>query len=73
MFDWDQRRDDFNRYYKVPRHFGPLPPISIHLAGQQRAVELSHTHQLASNEWYRKVVVNDTRFHTYRRGQSLFT
>lgn len=67
-FSWDQRDEDFSLHYRVPPEFGPRPPISIHLAGQSRADEMRHFQQIASRDWESKVVVEDTRFHTHRRG-----
>ena len=68
-FRWEQRRDDFNRYYRLPSEFGPSLPVSIHLAGQQRTREVGCWDQLAEREWERKVVVDDTCFYTHRKGQ----
>ena len=68
-FSWDEREADFERYRRPPC-ISPIPPSSIHLAGQSRANELAEFTQKERETWQSKMVVDNPSFSVIRQGTS---
>ncbi|XP_076863682.1 uncharacterized protein cfap92 isoform X2 [Brachyhypopomus gauderio] len=53
---WNQRHEDFELYSKPPAAFGPVPPFSIHLAGEALRQEQLQTAHAQYARWLKKVL-----------------
>ena len=62
---WDQRREDLDLWKKPGSGFKPIPPITIHHAGDTLAEEKQEYADNEKQEWSSKVVVEDPtmKFH----------
>ena len=67
-FSWGKRDEDFELYRKAPLDFGSSPPVSIHLAGEQRKKEIDQFKQKEHEKWHSKVVVDQSSMTTHRLG-----
>ena len=69
-FSWQKRDEDFELYRKPPLDFGSTPPITIHLAGEQRQKEIDEFTQKECEKWHSKVIAEQTGMTTHRLGTS---
>ncbi|XP_072038562.1 uncharacterized protein [Amphiura filiformis] len=62
---WDQRREDLDLWKKPGNGFKPIPPITIHQAGDTLAKERQECYDQDKKEWTSKLVVEDPtmKFH----------
>lgn len=69
LFSWEKRDEDFELHKKSPLDFGSSPPITIHLAGEQRKKEIDQFKQKECEKWHSKlVVVDQSAIKTHRLG-----
>ena len=64
-YTWDQRREDLDLWKKPGNGFKPIPPITIHKAGDTLAKERQDCADKDKEEWNSKLVVEDPtmKFH----------
>ena len=62
-----KRHGDFDLYTRAPVHVGPAPPVTIHLAGDERKREVREIARREEEAWQSKVVVDDVRFRVHRK------
>eukprot|EP00731_Ephydatia_muelleri_P003298 Em0001g3298a len=65
------RNHDFDLYTRAPAHFGPAPPVSIHLAGDRRKEELGEKEREEEERWRARVVVDHLDFRVHRKPVSV--
>ncbi|XP_063952895.1 uncharacterized protein LOC129255695 [Lytechinus pictus] len=66
-YEWAQRDQDMNLWRKpLPGGFQPVPPITIHLAGDTLKGEKQAVKNTEQDVWRSKVKVYDTRMHFHR-------
>lgn len=70
QFSWQERDKDFELYKKAQLDFGSSPPVTIHLAGEQRKKEIEQFKQNELEKWHSKLVVEKTDMTTHRLGIS---
>ncbi len=64
-YTWDQRREDLDLWKKPGNGFKPIPPITIHQAGDTLAKEKQECIDEDKEQWKAKLVVDDPtmKFH----------
>ncbi|XP_001191000.4 uncharacterized protein LOC755639 [Strongylocentrotus purpuratus] len=66
-YEWEQREQDMNLWRKpLPSGFQPVPPITIHLAGDTLKAEKQAVKNTEQDVWRSKVKVYDTQMHFHR-------
>lgn len=68
QFSWQNRDKDFELYKKSPLDFGSSPPVTIHLAGEQRKKEIDWFKEKEFEKWHSKLVVDKADMTTHRSG-----
>ncbi|XP_033647231.1 uncharacterized protein LOC117306814 [Asterias rubens] len=65
-YSWSDRKKDMDVWKRPSKGFQPIPPITIHLAGDTLNAEKREARNLELEDWRTKIVTDDTQMKFHR-------